>query len=538
LNDPHIKMTTKKLSELMYGSKIKFTDHFINRLVQVLGHMGNWRRALHVIEWLRSRERYKSFNSRYIYTTVLSILGKAERPAEALNLFHTMRKEFSTYPDMPAYHSIAVTLGQAGYIKELLDLMDCMQSGPDKKLENVPLRHWNPCLQPDLVVYNALVNACVPHKEWQGAIWVLQQMRHSGIKPNSATYGLVMEVMLKSGKSDLVHEIFAKMERSGAIPNGLTYKALVQACWKEDKIDEAVVVVGEMERRGIVGTASLYYEFACCLCSAGRWQDALLQVEKIRRVATKPLYVTYTGLIKASIESGHLQGCISIFDQMQKFCAPNIITCNMMLKLYGQNHMFKEAATLFEGIRRGRVFPQKVGDSDPVLMPDIITYTAMLEACVLAQEWDYFENVYQLMLLKGYRLENKQHSSLIVAASRAGKAFRPWISTFVFPARAENFKLVGYSNSDYAGDFEDGKSALGFLVNLGTTVISWKSKKQSVLVISLAKTEYMAALEATKEILWLKRILSDLQEQEVSSTPLMVDNTSAIQMAKNPIFHD
>ncbi|XP_057854011.1 pentatricopeptide repeat-containing protein At5g67570, chloroplastic isoform X2 [Cryptomeria japonica] len=412
------EVALSKLSEKEYSNSKFEHSHMVggskteNKAFQFCAETG---------PWAKTEERAQRLAEQYIYTTVLSILGKAGRPAEALNMFHIMREEFSTYPDMPAYHSIAVTLGQAGYIKELLDVMDCMQSGPDKKLENVPLRHWNPCLRPDLVIYNALVNACIPHKEWQGAVWVLQQMRHKGIKPNSATYGLIMEVMLKSGKSDLVHEIFGKMERSGVIPNALTYKALVQACWKEDKIDEAVVIIEDMESRGIVGTASVYYEFACYLCSAGRTQEALLQVEKIRRVAKKPLYVTYTGLIKASMDSGHLQDCITIFDHMQKFCAPNIITCNMMLKLYGQHHMFKEATSLFEGIKRGKIWPQKFSDGDPTLIPDITTYIAMLEACMVVQEWDYFENVYQDMLLKGYQLDKRQHSSLIVAASRAGK---------------------------------------------------------------------------------------------------------------------
>lgn len=52
----------------------------------------------------------------------------------------------------------------------------------------------------------------------------------------------------------------------------------MQACWKQDKIDEAVIIIEDMESRGIVGTASVYYEFACCLCSAGRTREALLQV--------------------------------------------------------------------------------------------------------------------------------------------------------------------------------------------------------------------------------------------------------------------
>lgn len=418
LNSPHMNMSMWDFSKLMYSSKVKFTNIFIHRLVQVLGDMGNWRRALQVVEWLHSRERYQPSNRRYIYTTVLSILGKARRPNEALNVFHAMREEFSTYPDMPAYHSIAVTLGQAGYIKELLDLMACLQAGPDKKLEKVPLRHWDPCLHPDEVIYNALINACVPHKEWEGAIWVLQQMRHSGIRPTTATYGLVMEVMLTAGKYDMVHKVFDRMEKSGICPNGLTYKALVQAFWREGKIHKALCTVGEMERRGIIGAASLYYEIARCLCSVGRCKEALLQVEKICRVGNKPPYVAYTGLIKTCMECGHLQECTFIFHEMQKDCAPNIITCNMMMKLYAQNHMFKEAKSLFQQIKNGRIGPE---NTDVMLKPDRITYTAILEACAMAQEWDYFETVYQNMLLEGYQFDNKKHSSLIVAASKAGK---------------------------------------------------------------------------------------------------------------------
>lgn len=48
--------------------------------------------------------------------------------------------------------------------------------------------------------------------------------------------------------------------------------------WREGKIDEAVLAVQDMENRGIVGTASLYYDLARCLCSAGRCDEALLQV--------------------------------------------------------------------------------------------------------------------------------------------------------------------------------------------------------------------------------------------------------------------
>ena len=48
----------------------------------------------------------------------------------------------------------------------------------------------------------------------------------------------------------------------------------------------------------------------------------------------------------------------------------------------------------------------------------------------------------------------------------------------------------------------------------------------------------MAAAEATKEIVWIRKILEDLQEKQDNSTPLLIDNNSAVKMAKNPKFHD
>ncbi|XP_058114341.1 pentatricopeptide repeat-containing protein At5g67570, chloroplastic-like isoform X2 [Magnolia sinica] len=85
--------------------------------------------------------------------------------------------------------------------------------------------------------------------------------------------------MLRSGKYDLVHKFFGKMRRSGLALKAITYKVLVRAFWEEGKVNEAVEAVRDMEQRGVVGTASVYYELACCLCYNGRWQEAIVQVE-------------------------------------------------------------------------------------------------------------------------------------------------------------------------------------------------------------------------------------------------------------------
>ena len=105
-------------------------------------------------------------------------------------------------------------------------------------------------------------------------------------------------------------------------------------------------------------------------------------------------------------------------------------------------------------------------------------------------------------------------------------------------SKVDEFKLIGYSNSDFDGDKETKVSTFGYTMSLGSAAVSWRSRKQSVSVDSKTEAEYVAAAEATKEIVWLGKILEDLQEKQENSTPLLVDNTSAIKLAKNPRFHD
>ncbi len=74
--------------------------------------------------------------------------------------FHCIvgQEDFSTYPDMAAYHSIAVTLGQAGHLTELLGLIEALQVRPKKDSIKGTRRRfdWNGLLYPDIVVYNAV----------------------------------------------------------------------------------------------------------------------------------------------------------------------------------------------------------------------------------------------------------------------------------------------------------------------------------------------------------------------------------------------
>lgn len=100
-----------------------------------------------------------------------------------------------------------------------------------------------------------------------------------------------------------------------------------------------------------------------------------------------------------------------------------------------------------------------------------------------------------------------------------------------------NFKLFGFSDSDWASSLDDRKSTSGNVFNMGSGAITWMSKKQATVALSTAEAEYISATTAASQIVWLRKMLNDVQQKQEEGTELFCDNKSTIAMIKNPVFH-
>jgi hypothetical protein len=98
-------------------------------------------------------------------------------------------------------------------------------------------------------------------------------------------------------------------------------------------------------------------------------------------------------------------------------------------------------------------------------------------------------------------------------------------------------QLSSYTDSDFAGSLDDRKSTSRYVFQLGTNLISWASKKQPIVSISSAEAEYVAATSASCQDVWLRILLKDMSQTEKDPTPIFCDNTSAIALSKNHVFH-
>ncbi|XP_014499516.1 uncharacterized protein LOC106760611 [Vigna radiata var. radiata] len=101
-----------------------------------------------------------------------------------------------------------------------------------------------------------------------------------------------------------------------------------------------------------------------------------------------------------------------------------------------------------------------------------------------------------------------------------------------------NLSLKAYSDSDWAGCSDSRKSTTGYIVYLGNSPISWKSKKQSTVSRSSSEAEYRALAQTVCELQWLTNLMKDLRLPLSQPATLYCDNMSAIKIATNQVFHE
>ena len=97
--------------------------------------------------------------------------------------------------------------------------------------------------------------------------------------------------------------------------------------------------------------------------------------------------------------------------------------------------------------------------------------------------------------------------------------------------------LIGYTNVDWANDRTNRRSISGYAFLYSGSTISWMSKQQTTVASSSTHAEYIAAAEGSKELIWLRRLLSKLKEEVSGPTPLHIDNRAADLLARNPVNH-
>nr|XP_016503966.1 PREDICTED: uncharacterized mitochondrial protein AtMg00810-like [Nicotiana tabacum] len=134
------------------------------------------------------------------------------------------------------------------------------------------------------------------------------------------------------------------------------------------------------------------------------------------------------------------------------------------------------------------------------------------------------------------RFQSNPKESHLKSAKKILRYLKGTQDLVLYYPSGDSFNLIGYADADYAGYLVDRKSTSRMAHFLGSCLISWGTRKQNLVALSTAKAEYVAATSYCAQLLWIKQQLEDFWVL-TKSVPLLYNNSSALNMAKNPVQH-
>jgi hypothetical protein len=134
-------------------------------------------------------------------------------------------------------------------------------------------------------------------------------------------------------------------------------------------------------------------------------------------------------------------------------------------------------------------------------------------------------------------MQSSRHLHLVVVRRIIRYLLGSFSRGLFYPA-SSFIRLVAFSDADWASCPDTRRSVTCWCMFLGDSLISWKSKKQDRVSKSSTESEYRAMSAASSEVVWLRGLLAEIGFPQTTPTLLHADNTSVIQIATNPVFHE
>jgi hypothetical protein len=135
------------------------------------------------------------------------------------------------------------------------------------------------------------------------------------------------------------------------------------------------------------------------------------------------------------------------------------------------------------------------------------------------------------------RYQSAPKQSHLLAVKRIFRYLKETMNYGLWYPKNQNFQLLVYSDVDWANCMDERKSTSGGAFFLGDSLVAWLSKKQGSISLSTTKAKYIVVSTYCTHVLWMIQTLADLEVKYAALIPIHCDNTSAISVSKNPVFH-
>ena len=105
-------------------------------------------------------------------------------------------------------------------------------------------------------------------------------------------------------------------------------------------------------------------------------------------------------------------------------------------------------------------------------------------------------------------------------------------------SKNNHLRIEGYTDVNCAGNISDKKSTSRYFTFFKENLVTWRSKRQKVVALSSAKAEFCGMAKGLYELLWLRRLLTEIGFTPNCEMDLFYDIKSAIDISHNTTQHD
>jgi len=332
------------------------------------------------------------------------------------------------------------------------------------------------------VIFNTLLDACVGIRDLDRMAKVFEMMDEFGVGVSAVTFGTLIKAFGQAGQLDNCHEVWQRMCGMGIAPTVVTFGCFIDACVRGGNMVVAEEAFFSMAERGIRPNGIIYASMirgytqarqpACALrlyramrnegidattatfnavlnALAVQLSDAaILQevIDDMHEAQVPPDVFTYSILIKASCNAGHLDSALALLEQLRKHGhGPDETSLNTLLLACSKADRVKDAEHVFESMRALGVQPTDVTASILVKMygkaklldkaaavslcmereygrkPNLYVYTCLIQACVQNKQVRRSWHIFNEMLRAGVMPDAITYGTMIHGCVYANK---------------------------------------------------------------------------------------------------------------------
>ena len=328
-------------------------------------------------------------------------------------------------------------------------------------------------------------------------------------------YVMQPEGYVKKGKESHVLKLTKALyglKQAPRVWNSKLNKTMDDFGFKRSKLDAALFYKGSKKEKVLVG---IYLDDLIITGPSGN------QISKFKEEMKDKFEMTDLGLLSSYLGMEVRQSSVNIFLSQRAYT-------NHILKVFKMNDCNTIKTPMEVHLKL-----QREAEGKPMNSTNFKSLIGSLQYLMNTRP----DIVYSVSYLS--RFMDKPSSEHLVAAKRILRYLNGTVNFGILYKRGEKvMKITGYSDSDFAGDINDRKSTSGLIFFMGGLPITWNSMKQRVVALSTCEAEYIAISSAAYQSLWISLLIKELMSVEENLVRILVDNKSAMELTRNPVYHN